>query len=317
LVNRVAARVSDPQTGVSVLERKRAQLRLAGSGPDASDDDRELAEIAANPVRDIPLGAPGSGTDYTAFLDHLGIPSLNLEFGGEGDIGGVYHSAYDTPAFYARFADPGFRYGPVLAKVAGHMVLRLADSVVPPQRFDDLADAVSGYLEEVKRLADERRETAVAQAKLLSAHVFRLAADPDKLKAPPATLRPVPRFNFAPMETALAHLRRSANSYDAAVTAHAANLPLEDSGRLFSLVGEAEQALAPDVGLPGRPWYRNLVYAPGRLTGYSAKTLPGIREAVEEQRWEDAKRYIEITAAALDAAAERLDSARHLALSNR
>lgn len=315
LVNRAAARVSDPETGVSVLERKRAQLRLAGSGPDAGDDDRELAEIAANPARDIPLGAPGSGTDYTAFLDHLGIPSLNLEFGGEGDIGGVYHSAYDTLAFYTRFADPGFHYGPVLAKMAGRVVLRLADSSMPPQRFGDLAHALSGYLDEVKKLADERRETAAAQAKLLSAHVFRLAADPERLKAPPAALKPVPRFDFAPMEAAVAHLQRSAKSYDAA-TARAVNLPPQEVERLFRLISEAEQALAPEIGLPGRPWYRNLVYAPGRLTGYSAKTLPGIREAIEEQRWKDAKRYIPITAGAIDSAADRLDAARQLVVSN-
>lgn len=316
LVNRVAARVTDPETGVSVLERKRAQLRLAGNGRDASDDDRELAEIAANPARDIPLAAPGSGTDYTAFLDHLGIPAVDLEFAGEGDIGGVYHSAYDTPAFYTRFADPGFRYGPVLAKMAGHMVLRLADSALPPQRFSDLADALSGYLDDVKRVADERREAAAAQAKLLSAHVFRLASDPDRLKAPPAPLEPVPRFDFVPLEMAAAHFRQSAKLYDAAATAHAADLPPEDGERLFTLASEAEQAFAPETGLPGRPWYRNLIFAPGRLTGYSAKTLPGIREAIEDQRWKDAKRYIAITAAALDAAAGRLDSARGLASPN-
>ncbi len=313
LVNRVAARVTDPETGVSVLERKRAQLRLAGSGSDAGDDDRALADIAANPARDIPLAAPGSGTDYTAFLDHLGIESVDLGFGGEGDIGGVYHSAYDTPAFYTRFADPGFRYAAVLAKMAGHMVLRLADSALPPQRFGDLADAVSGYLGEVKRLADDRREMAAAQARLLRAHVFRLAADPDRLKVPPAALKPVPRFEFRPMEAAVAHFRRSAKSYDDAIAVHATILPPQESDRLFKLVSEAEQALAPEAGLPGRPWYRNVVYAPGRLTGYSAKTLPGIREAIEEQRWNDVKRYVAITAAALDSAADRLDSARRIA----
>ena len=313
LVSRVAAHVADPETGASVLERKRAQLLLAGNSPDAGDDDRELADIAANPAHDIPLTAPGSGTDYTAFLDHLGIASVDLEFGGEGDIGGVYHSAYDTPRFYTRFADPGFRYAPALAKMAGHMVLRLADSPVPLQRFGALADAVSGYLDEVKKLAQERRETAAAQERLLSAHVFRLAADPDRLKVPPAALKPVPKFNFAPMEAAVAHLRRSAKSYDAAVSSRGSGLPPQESERLFRLVSEAEQALAPDAGLPGRPWYRNVIYAPGRLTGYSAKTLPGIREGIEEQRWNNVKRYIAITAGALDAAADRLDAARRVA----
>jgi N-acetylated-alpha-linked acidic dipeptidase len=112
------------------------------------------------------------------------------------------------------------------------------------------------------------------------------------------------------MEMAAAHLRRRASSYDAAVAAHSANLLLQDTDRLFVRVSEAEEALAPEAGLRGRPWYRNLVYAPGRLTGDSAKTLPGIREAIEEQRWKDARRYIALTAAALDTAADRLDSAR-------
>lgn len=317
LVNQVAAGILDPETGVSVLERKRAQLQLAGSGSDADDEDRQLAEIAANPARDVPLRAPGAGTDYTAFADHLGIPVVDLEFAGEGDIGGVYHSAYDTWEFYTRFADPGFRYGPVLAKMAGQSVLRLADSALPLQRFGDLADTLSDDLDQVKKLADDRRETAAAQAKLFNAHIFRLAADPAKIKAPPSRLKPVPGFDFAPMERAVGRLKRSAREYDDAIAANAADMPAGDAGQLFRLVGQAEQALAPDAGLPGRPWYRNLIYAPGRLTGYSAKTLPGIREAIEEQRWKDVNRYVAITAAAVDEAADRLDLARRLISSNR
>jgi len=312
LLNTVASGISDPETGVSVLERKRAQLELLGNGWDAGDDDRHLAALASNPARDIPLNPLGSGSDYTVFLDHLGTPVLHLGFGGEGDMGGVYHSAYDSWDYYNRFADPGFRYAPVLAKLAGHLVLRLANSHLPQKRYADFAVAVSEYIEQVKSLADERRRTAKTQTRMLAQNVYRLASDPRRIKADPVVLKPVPEFDFTPVETAVRRLKKSAKAFDAAVAARGPSLPDAVIAELFNITREAEQAVAPDTGLPGRPWYRNLIYAPGHLTGYSAKTLPGIREAIEDERWPDVDRYIQLTAAALDSCAARLDTGTRL-----
>ena len=308
VINDIAAAVADPEQGVSVLARKRAQLEVLGTNTGATDEAKDEAKIAADPARDIRIGALGSGSDYSAFLQHLGLPAVNISFGSEGNVGGVYHSAYDTYEYYTRVADPGLRYSHALAQTAGRLVLRFADSDVPPQRYGDFADTIERYLTEVKKLADTKRDAAELQSKMLASNAFRLADDPGKTRGNPEPLKSVPHFNFAPLENALDHLKRSARGYDAALAAKSSTLSARTASQLFSLTRETEETLAPDIGLPGRDWYKNLIYAPGALTGYAAKTLPGVREAIEEERWEDADRYVTITAAALQAYADKLDS---------
>jgi N-acetylated-alpha-linked acidic dipeptidase len=307
LVNRVAADVTDPQTGVSVAARARARMQVAGAAPGAGEDARERAKIAADPTHDLPIGALGSGSDYSSFLQHLGIAALNVGFGGEGQVGGVYHSAYDTYEYYSRFGDPGFAYAPVLAKTVGRLVLRMADADIPLARYGDFAETVSRYLDQVKKLADTRREAAETQAKLLAGDAYRLTDDPTKTSGPPTPLKSVPHFNMAPLENAIDHLKRSAKAYDTALAAKGAAQPDAIKARLIDLAQQTEQSLTVDVGLPGRDWYKHLIYAPGRYTGYEPKTLPGVREAIEEERWADVDRYAALTGAALDAYADKLD----------
>jgi N-acetylated-alpha-linked acidic dipeptidase len=281
LVNRVATDVMDPETGVSVAARQRARMQVAGAAPGANEEARDTAKIAADATHDLPIDALGSGSDYSAFLQHLGIAALNVGFGGEGQIGGIYHSAYDTYEHYSRFGDPGFAYAPVLAKTVGRMVLRMADADVPLARYGDFADTVSRYLDQVKKLADTRREAADAQAKMLAADAYRLADDPTKTGGPPTPLKSVPHFNMAPLENAVDHLKRSAKTYDTALAAKGAAQSTAIKAKLIDLARQAELSLAVDVGLPGRNWYKHLIYAPGRYTGYAPKTLPGVREASE------------------------------------
>jgi N-acetylated-alpha-linked acidic dipeptidase len=307
LVNRVAADVTDPETGVSVAARAHARVQVVGAAPGANEAARDLARISGDPGRDVPIGALGSGSDYTAFLDHLGIASLNLGYGGEGQVGGVYHSAYDTYEYYSRFGDPGFAYAPVLAKTVGRIVLRMADADVPLARYGDFADTVGRYVEQVKRLADARRQAAETQSRMLAANAFRLADDPSKTSGPPAVLKRVPFFNMAPLENAVDRLKRNAKAYDTALAAKGAGQPKATKEKLIDLARQAEQTLIADVGLPERSWYKHLIYAPGRYTGYEGKTLPGVREAIEEERFADVDRYAALTGAALDAYADKLD----------
>jgi N-acetylated-alpha-linked acidic dipeptidase len=311
LVNRIAADVTDPETGVSVAARLRARMQVVGTAPGANEEARDNAKMAADAAHDLPIGALGSGSDYSAFLQHLGIAALNLGFGGEGQ-GGVYHSAYDTYEHYSRFGDPGFAYAPVLAKVVGRVVLRMADADVPIERYGDFAETVSRYLDQVKKLADTKREAAEAQAKMLAADAYRLTDDPTKTSGPPTALKSVPHFNMAPLENAVDHLKRSAKAYDTALAAKGATQSNATKAKLIELARQTEQRLAVDVGLPGRNWYKNLIYAPGRYTGYAPKTLPGVREAIEEERWADVDRYAALTGAALDAYADRLDEGARL-----
>ena len=227
--------------------------------------------------------------------------------------GGVYHSRYDTFEHHSRFVDPGFVYDALLAKTAGRMVLRVADAELPVQRAGDFADAVAEYLDEVKKLADDKREEAEAQAALLRDRAFQLAADPTKSSGLPdgagaacrisSSRRSKTRSIGSSAAPRLMTMRSPGNARSAT------------AGAARSLAGadvDIDQTLAPDVGLPGRPWYKNLIYAPGRFTGYGAKTLPGVREAIEDRRWADADRYVKLTADALNAYSDRLDQATAL-----
>ena len=310
LVNQVAAEVTDPETKVSIGTRLRAQLRVDGAAPDATPEAVADGKLAADNGRDFPIAALGSGSDFSSFLQHLGLATLDVGFEGEGDASGVYHSAYDTFEHHSRFVDPGFIYDALLAKTIGRIVLRAADDPLPQQRAGDFADQIGTYVNEVKKLADQRRQDAESQAALLRDHAFALAADPTKPNQPPKPLQPVPFLDFAPLENAAYRLHHSAQDYDASLLANGAKLTPDRLARLQALMLTIDQTLAPDTGLPGRTWYKNLIYAPGRFTGYQAKTLPAVREAIEEDRWGDANHYAAITAGALDEYSNRLDAAR-------
>ena len=309
LATLISAEVIDPETGVSVDVRRRAAVRVSASEGAGSPEARSAASTAADPSKDMLIGAPGAGSDFGVFVHHLGVPTIDLGYGGEGSSAGVYHSAYDTFEHHSRFVDPGFVYDALLAKTVGRLVIRLADADLPQQQETDFADAVTGYLDEIKRLESTRRTEAETQAALLAAGAYRLAADPAKGSAPPEALPAVPRTDFGMLTEAVYRLKRSAAAYDAALAAHGADLPPDRLKTLQGLMQSIDQTLAVDVGLPGRPWYRNLVYAAGRFTGYGAKTLPGVREAIEENRWADAARYVPLTAGVLNAYSDRLDQA--------
>jgi N-acetylated-alpha-linked acidic dipeptidase len=281
---------------------------VAGGSDGASERLKEISKLAADPAKNVPLDPLGSGSDYAAFLQHLGIASLNVGYGGEGESGGVYHSAYDTWEHHAKFVDPGFAYAGALARTVGRLVLRMSEADLPVQRYADFASTVATYLEEVKKLADRKRDDQVAQAKLFAANAFKLADDPTRTSGPPTPLKVVPFFNFAPIDNAIVRLKASAKAYDAALAARGAALVPAQKARLTELAGQTEQALLMEPGLPGgRGWYKNMIYAPGRLTGYGAKTLPGVREAIEDERWTDVDTYAVLIGKALAAYADRLD----------
>ncbi|WP_293908216.1 transferrin receptor-like dimerization domain-containing protein [Phenylobacterium sp.] len=308
-VNLVEADVTDPQTGVSVRDRLRAGLAVAAAENPGNPRAVAQGKIAADPANDLPIEALGSGSDYSSFLQNLGVATLNLGFGGEGADGGVYHSAYDTWEHHTRFVDPGLAYSGALAKVTGRMVMRLADADTPVQRYGDFADTVAGYLDEVKKLADAKRDEAVTRTRLLASGAYRLADDPTISRGDPAPLPASPRLDFGPMDSAVAKLKASATAFDQTLAARGPAMTPAQKRKLDAALLPLEQRLLRDKGLPFRPWYKNMIYAPGRFTGYGAKTLPGVREAIEERRFDDATTYIGLTAEALSDYAAGLDTA--------
>ncbi|MGA2564744.1 MAG: transferrin receptor-like dimerization domain-containing protein [Steroidobacteraceae bacterium] len=313
LINEVSAGVHDPETDGSVQARWRAKLRVDAFGS-ANDEAKQLAEAAASSA-DVPIGALGTGSDFTPFLQHLGIATLSLEYGGEADDDGVYHSNYDTFEHYVRFGDPSFAYGIVESETVGHVVLRAADADVLPMQFTDVADVFAGYVKELHKLADDKRARAQTLSALLTARAFELSSDPTRPVGPPAQESEVPYLDFAPLDNAITRLKRSAKAYDEGYErAAGAGLALNDAQRaqLDQLLQGLEQTLMSEDGLPGRPWYRHLLYAPGLLTGYGVKTMPTVREAIEEGHWDQAGQYVPIVAQAIDAYCQRLDAATGL-----
>jgi N-acetylated-alpha-linked acidic dipeptidase len=280
----------------------------------ASEQVKRLAQAAASGA-DLPIGALGSGSDYTPFLQHLGIASLDLSYGGEADDDGIYHSTYDSFDHYLRFGDPGFVYGVAEAQTVGHLVLRVADADVLPLQFSDAAEVLDGYLHELHQLAFDQGEHAQSLAQLRQARAFELASDPTRPVGAPAAEPDVPYLNFVALDDAMAHMKRAARAYDAALAdavVRATPLGLAQRAQLDTLLQGLEQTLTSDDGLPGRSWYRHLIYAPGLYTGYGAKTMPGVREAIEQSHWDDTLQYIGITARAIDSYCDRLDAATAL-----
>jgi N-acetylated-alpha-linked acidic dipeptidase len=305
LVNEVAAGVRDPVDGASVLAHARAREILESQRTDRHRS-RALLDGA-----DLPLDALGSGSDFTPFLQHAGVPSLNFGFGND-EPGGVYHSIYDSFDHYVKIEDPELRYGVTLSKVAGHAMLRLADAEMLPLRAQDFAATLGRYVEEIGHYADTLRDETTDVHRMLDGHVYELAAIASDPIGPAAREDDVPFLNFAPLQNAVAALATTARAFDtaaAAATAEPGRLDPERIAKVNAALRGAEQGLLGRDGLPGRPWYRHLIYAPGLYTGYGAKTLPGVREAIEERRWSEAAEYTNQTAQAIDAYRRSLETA--------
>lgn len=283
-VTEVARDIEDPQTKVSVLERKKAQ-EAARAGSVA-------AKKAALSSKGLKLGALGSGSDYSPFFQHLGIPSLNIGYGGEGE-GGSYHSIYDSYDHYARFKDPGFAYCHALAKTTGRAALRMANADIVPFDFRSLHKTIQGYAGEVMALTDQLRETTAVENQLIAEKKYVLAADPTEVYHAPTAKEPVPYLDFSSLQNALSAFEKAASSNAIAIAKQ------QGSASLNQALYKAEQVLLSPNGLPRRAWYRHTIYAPGFYTGYGVKTLPGIREAIEQREWKEAQEQIKITAAAI------------------
>ncbi|HKK07559.1 MAG TPA: transferrin receptor-like dimerization domain-containing protein [Gemmatimonadota bacterium] len=298
--NQVAADVPDPETGVSVRKRRLEARDVLGM--ERADGGEGLA-----------LSPLGSGTDYTVFLQHLGIASLNIGYGGEGDGAGIYHSAYDSFDWYRRFGDPGWHYGVALARTVGRLVMRSADAEVLPFALTPFARHVDTYADEVMALADSLRKATAHHNELVASDAYRLAHDPTEAYTPPDSQAAVPYLDFSPLQNAVARLTGSAKAYDAAyarATAGGALPPEATRERLNDLLQGLEGTMLRDEGLPRRPWFRHQVYAPGFYTGYGVKTLPGIREAIEQRSWDEATREIHLVSETLQGVADRMDRAR-------
>jgi N-acetylated-alpha-linked acidic dipeptidase len=297
-INQVGRDVIDPEKGTSVIERLRSRTIVSGN---------PVAKSEARSRSDLRINALGSGSDYTPFIQHLGIASLDLGYGGE-DSGGDYHSIFDSYDDYIRFKDGDFAYGVALSKTAGRSVLRFANAEILPFDFSNFSNTVQMYATDVKKQLETARSAAEEHNKLLLEGRFEAVADPKEPKQIIAELPVAPYLNFAPLDNALTTLQESANAYAAAIS-KGGDIPAEKLTQLNQILYKTERYLINPAGLPRRPWYKHQIYAPGFYTGYGVKTLPMIREAIEQKNWAEAEQGITRVTEVLKAFTAEIDKA--------
>jgi N-acetylated-alpha-linked acidic dipeptidase len=307
-INGVARGLEDPESKLTVWQRR--QLSDIANAK-TSEERKELRDRA-----DLRIDALGSGTDYTAFLDHLGIATLDMSYQGE-DNQGIYHSIYDDFYWYTHFSDTDFVYGKALSQTVGTAVIRLADAPVLPFDFTDQADTVEKYTKELEKLLTDKQNEIRERNLELEQGVFKATLDPRHPTVAPPHEDVPPFINFAPMQNAVQVLAHAAERYRKALSAAQPKLVRADNSSLQDLnktLIETERALTDSDGLPRRPWYKHLLYAPGVYTGYSVKTVPGVREGIEQKRYSEAEqevtrvaKVIENEAAIVDGAAAQLE----------
>ena len=290
--NQIMEDVRDPRLDISVKERRRAYLKLHATS------DKEKKESKRQDLRIYPLG---SGSDYTPFLQHLGIASANIGFGGEGNDGS-YHTLYDTYEHFTKWRDPGLMYGVTLAQMCGRATLRLANAPRLPFEFRGFADNISLYVTELEELADQMRKDTKQKNEKIDDGTYAAALDPNKTLGPPKRGKVVPHFNFAPLKNALGRLQHAADAYDEVVTKG-----FVASEKINRLLYTSERLLTRDEGLDGRSWYKHFIYAPGFYTGYGVKTIPGVREAIEQREYNAVAGQMKIAAQVLDRMTERIE----------
>ncbi|HUY15579.1 MAG TPA: M28 family metallopeptidase [Terriglobia bacterium] len=303
-IDGVAQGITDPEKNLPVEQR----LRLREISMAKTTQDRQYLRSG----KDLKIGALGSGSDYSPFIDHVGIASLNLGYGGE-DGGGIYHSIYDDFYWYTHFGDPTFVYGRALAQTAGTAVMRFADADLLPYDFTGLASTVAEYAQQVEKLLKTMQAQTREQNQEIREGLFSATTDPQKPFVPPSIEAVPPHLNFAPLENALDDLKQSADAYQ-----KVANKAEQNGGQALAhaqlqqvneMLMQSERKLTTPGGLPGRPWYKHEIYAPGLYTGYGVKTLPGIREAIEQKQWQQANTQIGVVSKALEDESALIQSA--------
>ena len=310
-VNDVAHDINDPESNVTIWQRLHLKRIADARTPDAR---RELRQRG-----DMRIGALGSGSDYTAFIDHLGVASLNLGFGQEDDDAGVYHSVYDDFYWFTHFSDTDFVYGRALSQTFGTAVMRLADADLLPFEFTDFADTITTYSKELKKLADDEREQIMETNREIDDGTFATINDPRRPQIAPPKESVPPHLNFAPLDDATDALTTSAQRYRDAVQKNwAAGISTNVLQDLNRGLIESERRLTTEQGLPRRSWYEHMIYAPGVYSGYGAKTIPGVREAIEQKNWDEANaeiarvaQVLENERALIDSLSDELTNARH------
>ena len=311
VISNVARDIQDPETHMSVFQR--SHLRKISKAKTAD----ERADLRKR--NDLLLEALGDGSDFTAFQDFAGISTLDVGFGGEDD-GDQYHSIYDDFYWYTHFADTDFVYERALAQTAGTAIMRIADADLAPVDYTPQAEAIARYEGELEKLLKDKQDEFTERNLELKEGVFTAIADPHKASVPPPAEIVPPYMNFTPMKNAVEVLKKNSERYSKAVAAWRAKGSPALSPQSLEIVNtdllKVPRMFLNEKGLPGRPWFKNQIYAPGAYTGYDAKPIAAVREYMDQKKWKEAEgqvpqvaEVIENVATGIDKAAEDLENA--------
>jgi N-acetylated-alpha-linked acidic dipeptidase len=283
LIRAVTRDINDPKSGKTIYQQWQDRSREQLPEPELTDaetgSDTKIAEAR--------IGALGSGSDYTPFLQHLGVPSTDMGFGGEY---GVYHSAYDSFYWMAHFGDPTFAYHVTAARLWGTLALRLADAPGLPLDYRDYALQIRDYFNESMKTARQRKLATDLNEKSMMEALKNFADEAERVeKAKQDTVAEIDRSRI-----------EARPQPRAAVRLHSIN---------DTLIA-VERAFTDERGLRGRTWYTHQIYAPGTYTGYAAQPLPDFRQALDDHNSANAKEALERIVAALNRATEVLKKAR-------
>ncbi len=267
-IREIAKAVPSPQGGTVYDQwKKTSDPNAEGNHPKESSTFRPSSAAIHN---DVPVGDLGSGSDYTVFLQHLGVPSTDVS--STGDYG-VYHSVFDNFAWFKKFGDPDFRYEQQMARIYGLEVLRMSCADVLPYDYENYGKEILVYLDAARNKSKERFG--------------------DK----------VPDFSSA-VEGA-----RHLQEVGAKMLQRQRKMPATPD-RMNIKLREAERALLIPEGLPNRPWFHHAIYAPGQYTGYAAVVIPGVNEAIDRGDLRRTEQQIAALASALNRAVLVLEQSR-------
>src|SRR5215470_9917338 len=267
-IREIAKAVPSP-AGTTVYEAWK-KAGKSENQPTHQTGDNSYDRPAASMNSDVPVGDLGSGSDYTVFLQHLGVPSSDVR--SVGDYG-VYHSVFDNFAWFKKFGDPDFRYEQQMSRVYGLEILRMADADVLPYDYENYGKEVTAYIEAARQKAKNRFGDKAPD--------FTAALDGSRH-----------------LQEAGAKLLQKQRKFPG------------DPGRLNAALRNAERALLIPEGLPNRPWYHHAIYAPGQYTGYAAVVIPGVNEAIDSDNLQRTEQQIRALAASLNRCATTLEQAR-------
>jgi len=271
MMTEVAREVMDPRSGKPVAEEAWQHQVKDTKEPGKADREKDP---------DLWLEPLGSGSDFTPFLQHVTLSALNVGFGGESN-GGIYHSIYDSINWYTKYSDGDFAYGRTLSQLTGTLLLRLADAPVLPFQFTDTADTLMRYVVELEKLAASKKDANV---------------------------------DLGPVRAAVESLQKAGQAYEQAYSGvdrvpSATLVGRSELRALNKLLLQSERKLGNGDGLPRRDWFKHQIYAPGFYTGYGVKTMPQIREGLEEDRFDEAKGGVRTVSAAVNALAAQVQDA--------